>query len=187
MKRFTKVIVVAFIIIGIGIFIHWKYFSLSAMLSQYNFSKEDILVKDERTPINDINQYMLLLANDDTIGLISAEKKKFGKWEAFSVSILDTNTNGELPYVENWLAEPRLKYGIPSWIKNLYIALLTDEELDNLEQLEIRDVEFEVNTFNVNDKILTLIHGISVHNWGGLTREAISEKLELVLVDPFVE
>ena len=85
---------VIFAVITLGL-LYYRYFSMTSVLNNQKFSKSDILLIEEYTtePAQFLN--IFLLADSGKIGLVLAEKNKYGLWDKQSISSIAINPSND--------------------------------------------------------------------------------------------
>ena len=79
-KRIVLTAIIGVIIV-VGGYFYWSHFTLSGLLSNHNFTKDDILFTNQIELNEDESEHIFLLESNDDMAILKAFKRKFGRWE----------------------------------------------------------------------------------------------------------
>lgn len=147
----------AVVIVTAGL-LYYRYFSITSVLSNEDFTKNDIVLIQEYTAYPEELINIFLLADSEKIGLVFAKKNKYGLWDVNSSSIAINPSDEDLI---------TLGFGIfanESDLINSDSHIFVSYYLDNKEEFKVispDDYHLDVEFFPINNRVLLVAHAIS--------------------------
>lgn len=154
-KRFVWALsIVVLLIISLGT-IYYYFFSLSSVLRASDFSKEDIVITKDYLIDSDDQYQLLLLSNEEQLGLVVAKKNKYGLWTTLSTPSITDNLSGANFAVGSHVLMD-LSDGKVNSQTTVFLASYTDERIP-ADNFSAEGFKLSIESFDVNDHNLLFV------------------------------
>lgn len=172
MKRAFIGGVILLISLGLLSIFYYRYVSVAYILKDEGFSKEDIVLQEKYSVLEDETGTLFMLANSDRIGLIYSKSNQWGLREKGVTSSVSERPAAE-QIITVGFARPTEELG--RFEKHSIVAYyLANEKLDIVSPA---DFDLTVDYFSVNNRVLLVAHAVSTDR-GSLGSEDVLEYLE---------
>lgn len=158
MKKLLYSLGICTVVIVTLVLLYYRYFSITSLLGNEDFTKNDIVLIQEYTTYQEELINIFLLANSEKIGLVFAKKNKYGLWVENISSIAINPSDDDLI---------TLGFGIFANESNLINAdshIFVSYYLDSKEEFKVispDDYRLDVEFFPINNRVLLFAHAIS--------------------------
>lgn len=163
------------LIVGFGL-LYYKFFSLSSILREDSFSKEDIVTSKDYL-IDSNSQYKLLvLSNEEQLGLIVVKKNKYGLLKRMDLtSVKDRLSDSK--FITTSIALPKGWGEDYDSQKVVFIASYVDEAIAN-DNILTEDFSINIEHFNIKDNKLLLVEAKAGKNHEGFGSDDVLHYLQ---------
>lgn len=158
-KRFVWTLsILTLLAVTLGV-TYYYFFSLSSVLRASDFSMEDIITTKDYPMDSDDQYQLLLLSNEEQLGLIVAKKNRYGLWTTLSTpSITDNLSGGNFAVGSHALMD--LSDGKVNSQTTVFLASYTDK-LIPADNFSAEGFKLNIENFDVNDRNLLFVEAIA--------------------------